>query len=294
MMGFNSNQHCLIIGAQKAGTTSIYVTLRKHPYVNLTKIKESRFFYRNELYQSGPEAYAAMFSSPIHGEQINLDVDPDLLLYDFVPERIYNTLGPDTRFIVVLRDPVQRAYSQYQMQVFRRKEDLSFSDALEAEPERTKSDIGKYDFGYILRSKYYQLLQPYLVYFPLHQFKFFIFETEFLPDKQGFYKTIDQFLQINGVDQLDLSVHQNQSRKVKIGLLDRIHRGKFGINYWTSKILSSKWQRKIDFTLLRWNSNTTQPAVSANLRSKLLQQEFVEDISMLELLIQKDLSHWKN
>lgn len=105
----------LIIGAQKAGTTSLFKYLVSHPKIVTPKQKELHFFEQDNAYQSGIDFYHSFF--PLRSEvgpgQITCEATP----YMHTPiavERIH-AYNPDLKLIVMLRNPVDRAFSQYQM-----------------------------------------------------------------------------------------------------------------------------------------------------------------------------------
>lgn len=133
----------LIVGAQRAGTTSLFRALLRHPGVIApVRRKEAHFF--DHRYRSGLSAYRAEFPTsmarrrreevigfaPITGE-----ATPYYLFHPLAPSRVATSL-PDVKIVVMLRDPVTRAYSHYRHSVAWDFEPLSFEDALEAEPHR--------------------------------------------------------------------------------------------------------------------------------------------------------------
>jgi hypothetical protein len=133
----------LIVGAQRAGTTSLFRALMRHPGVIApVRRKEAHFFDRR--FASGLSAYRAEFATglarrrreaivgfpPITGE-----ATPYYLFHPLVPLRVAASL-PDVRIVVLLRDPVSRAHSHYRHSVAWGFEHLSFEDALDAEPRR--------------------------------------------------------------------------------------------------------------------------------------------------------------
>ena len=167
----------LIIGAQKAGSTSLYHYLNVHPQIlgNLG-FKEVRYFDRSVHYDLGWSWYLSNFPSKIRkGNRLTCDASPNYLYYEFVPERIKKDLG-DIKMIAVLREPVSRAYSAWQMfhsfadidndHLRRFFDKRSFAEAIEEEllPD---FDHNKYPFryDYIDRGKYVYQLENYYQYF---------------------------------------------------------------------------------------------------------------------------------
>ncbi len=99
----------VIVGAQRAGTTAVYSWLCRHPLVRQARVKEVHYFDRH--FHRGPRWYRQQF--PItRGAEVTGEATPYLLFHPLVPDRVAAEL-PTTRFIVLLREPVQRAVSHY-------------------------------------------------------------------------------------------------------------------------------------------------------------------------------------
>lgn len=168
----------LIIGAQKAGTTSLYNYIEKYaenfsPPTN----KELQFF--TEKYEKGINFYKSFFENK--DGKITGEATPDYLFYHKAPERIVEHL-PNVKIIVLLRDPINRAYSQYNFQNCTKKtrafDPLEFKNAIREDIYRYENNIYldnekfnyiyKY-FSYVSRSIYYDQLKNWLSFFPLEQ-----------------------------------------------------------------------------------------------------------------------------
>jgi Sulfotransferase domain len=139
----------LIIGAQRAGTTSLFHYLLRHPDIvgprggdsSVWWVKETHFF--DEKYSKGADWYRSFFPLEVtrerrrkRGEDLLAgEATPYYMFHPAVPARVAATIA-DVRLIALLRDPVERAYSHYQMMFRTGREKLSFEQALEAEPGR--------------------------------------------------------------------------------------------------------------------------------------------------------------
>ncbi len=100
----------IIIGAQRAGTTSLFDWLATHRSVSAAFTKEVHYFDR--FYANGERWYRSHF--PLQGRaRLTLEATPYLLFHPVAPARVAADLPPSTRFVVLLRDPVQRAVSHY-------------------------------------------------------------------------------------------------------------------------------------------------------------------------------------
>jgi hypothetical protein len=139
----------LIIGAQRAGTTTLYTYVRRHPDITGPRQADASIYWGKELhffdehFWRGLDWYRAFF--PLEARQrairrLGRDLVPGegtpyYLFHPAVPARVAATI-PDARLIALLRNPVERAYSHYQLMVKTGREKLSLEDAIEAEPER--------------------------------------------------------------------------------------------------------------------------------------------------------------
>lgn len=130
-LGFCALPSFVVIGAQKAGTTSLFRYLSRHPAVTPPRLKEIHFFDLH--WGKGLPWYSAHFplalpgGSPFTGE-----ASPYYLFHPRVPERMFRVL-PGAKILVLLRNPVDRALSHYHWEVQYGNERSSFRDALARE-----------------------------------------------------------------------------------------------------------------------------------------------------------------
>lgn len=123
----------VIIGAQKAGTTSLFATLAQHPGLDPSHIKEVHFADRN--WGRGPDWYARCFPKA----DLTFEATPNYLFFPHSAARIAKVV-PEARLIAVLRDPVERACSHYHYERRRGGEWLDLEAAFSSEPARTDRD----------------------------------------------------------------------------------------------------------------------------------------------------------
>jgi len=167
----------LVIGAQKAGTTALYAYLRWHPGITGPSWKEVSFFDRH--WWRGAAWYRGQFPLRPRGRLVG-EASPSYLFHPLAPERAFGVV-PDARLVALLRDPVERAYSQYQHEVALGRETLSFEDALAAEEDRTEGEVERlladprafsrawWDHTYTARGLYAEQLERWLAVFPREQ-----------------------------------------------------------------------------------------------------------------------------
>ncbi len=148
---------CLVVGAQKSGTTSLHEVLKLDRSVALPGLKETHFFTNDAVFARGTDWYREQFAP--RDALFVAEVDPDILSQPEAPARIRAVLG-DVPLVVLLRDPVARAYSQFEMSVARLVEQREFLDAVEFETSVLSSG-GHVDenHDYVWRALYGRHLQ---------------------------------------------------------------------------------------------------------------------------------------
>ena len=133
----------LVIGAQKGGTTSLFDDLVQHPSVICPYTKEAQFFNRRlrcTLCYRGyfPSRYMVWRARRRIGQPVLTgEATPEYLFHPAVPARVHRLL-PRARLVVLLRDPIARAFSHYQHMRRAGNEPLGFEEAIAAEPKRLK------------------------------------------------------------------------------------------------------------------------------------------------------------
>ncbi len=186
-----------IIGAQKAGTTSLYHYLSQIPGVVCSDKKELHFF--DFQFHKGKSMYASMFNSKTLDNC--MDASPLYLFHPEVPYRVKQYFY-NPKIVVLLRNPVERAYSHYQMNRDRGIEPLDFGDALLAEsmrlrrPEINKPESHFQNYSYLQRGKYFQQLLPWLRLFGRPNI-FVIESNYFFKNTKETLLDLCQFLQLD-------------------------------------------------------------------------------------------------
>ncbi len=190
----------LIAGAPRSGTTYLYDLLDSHPGVFLAKPQspEPKFFLVDEEFHKGIEYYRERYFADAADFTAVGEKSTNYLEGDGVPGRIQQML-PEVRLVFVLRNPVDRAYSNYRWSVQNGLELFSFADAIEQEPvrERAYDDRMKYSrpFSYISRGRYAELLKPFFERFESSKIKVLLLdEIERAP--QAAAAELFEFLQL--------------------------------------------------------------------------------------------------
>jgi hypothetical protein len=200
-----------IIGGQKCGTTSMFEYLSKHPSVFPAAAKDIRFY--DKYFHKGQDWYKTYFPSKteetfnqlFHKNSIQtVDATERYLEHPLAAIRI-KKITPNAKFIILLRNPIDRAFSHYMMNVDRNMESLSFEESLLKEHsridnklEKMQNDSSFYDdnyfrYGYTDRSIYVTKLKRWLSIFSREQF-LIIQSEEFLEKPDLIYKQTIEFL----------------------------------------------------------------------------------------------------
>jgi hypothetical protein len=275
-----------IIGAIRAGTTSIYHYLKQHPEVYMSPIKDTDFFVHEG---KNIDDYRALFQG-FSGEKAIGDVSSRYLYSPQAAERIkYYT--PEAKLIAILRNPVERAYSHYYMHVRERRERRTFIEAIDDEKKQVRNN--NLSFGqrrYVNLGFYHRHLLPYFDLFDRRQIAIYLFE-ELKADAKGLMRNIFQFLDVADEFVPDVSIQYHVSGIPKTKILRPL--------LWKSPVITAlgwhlpSWlhHTALAFREILRSRQLVKPPLSPEIRSSLV-FEYREDILLLQELIQKDLSKW--
>ncbi|MET7709572.1 sulfotransferase [Micromonospora sp. NPDC005413] len=192
----------LVIGGQRCGTTSLYHHLAAHPRVRVATGKELQYF--SVHHGRGTRWYRGHFPRLAPDER-TFEASPYYLFHPSVPSRVAATL-PEARFVALLRDPVQRAYSHYLHTRSYGAEPLSFADALDAEedrlaramrggPDTRAAHSALRNHSYAARGRYAEQLERWFAHVPRERIH--VTRTEDLNvDPAGTYGEILSFLDL--------------------------------------------------------------------------------------------------
>jgi len=162
----------MIVGTQKGGTTALDAYLRMHPDVSLSQVKETHFFDTEEYFKTDSVDYDIYHNFFDTGSKYKMwgEATPIYMYWQDTPRRIWS-YNPNTKIIVLLRNPIGRAYSHWNMERSRNAESLSFWDAIRQEQERCRVALPLQHrvYSYIDRSLYAEQLRRLWRYFPKSQ-----------------------------------------------------------------------------------------------------------------------------
>jgi hypothetical protein len=211
----------LIVGAAKAGTTSLYHYLKQHPAIYMPlEVKETFFFsgltkaqfpgVGNEYGNSAVSeltAYENLFASVTHEVAIGEACVAYLYYYETAIDRILQILGSNTKIIICLRDPLDRAYSNYLHHVRDNLEPLSFLQAIQAQNSRREAGWW-WGFDYLPVSFYFPQVKAYLDTFGRTQTLILRYD-DLVQDPRAVLKTIFTFLEVDPTFAPDISIKHN-------------------------------------------------------------------------------------
>ena len=208
----------LVVGAAKSGTTTLYETLNKHPGIYIPQNKECRYFsdasgefagpgpqYANNVTRTLDE-YQRLFKKA-KPDQLCGDMSPDYLYYyrSAVP-KILNEKDSSVPIVIILRNPIDRAYSSYLYHIRDGREDLNFEDALDAETDRRRANW-PWGWSYLDGGMYAQQVKAYTDNF--ERVLLLLFERDVVSGQAT--EKILRFLNLDMAPEVPNNVHVNKS-----------------------------------------------------------------------------------
>ena len=286
----------LFIGAAKSATTTFFDILKKHEDIFVPKFKEPHFFNIDENYLKGLDWYKKTYFKDINNESIIIDFTPTYLYYKLCAERIFDSLGPNVKFVIILRNPVDRAYSHYNHSKRDGHEVSSFEDAIKLENERIEKFRDKNDFlselrcSYISQGLYFEMISAYLKYFDLNNFFIINFESEVVQNLDQTLLKLSKFLKLD-LSNLDYEIHSNKSGKPKYKLLQNIITNNNLFRKILKMIVPQKQRQIIRNKIKNFNKEDfVYLQLSEEKRRQLFEKYFRKDIMKLEGLIGKKMN----
>ena len=185
----------ILAGAQKSGTTALHYFLSRHRDICMGDQQEIHFFDDDAHFVSAVD-YEELHKHypPIAPSMIAGDCTPSYLYHEPAAERIWN-YNPNVKLLIILRNPVERAFAHWNMQRFKGREPLDFFDAIREEQTRIVGapPVDARRFAYIDRGFYGRQLERIFRFFPREQVKAVKFE-QFRKKQQETLASIFSFL----------------------------------------------------------------------------------------------------
>ena len=292
----------LIIGFEKAGTTSVYQYLKQHPQVFVSPTKETNFFiYDGQNPEILPylldwlpvvrslSDYHALFRDASNHKAIG-EASPLYLADPHAAKRIRHYI-PEAKLIAILRDPAERAYSAYWMRVRDGRESRSFEQAIEEELSGRLD--GSLEIGcrhYVSWGFYAKHLKTYLSYFDRSQLAVHLFD-DLQDDPIGFMSTLFRFLEVDDRFTPDTSRRYNVSGRPRNRLLEPFLR-KSVVTRTLRRALPAPLGRRAASVQEAWRSRAlAKPPMPPKLRHRLV-AGYRRDVLELQDMLNRDLSRW--
>ena len=280
-----------IVGAPKAGTTSLFYYLNKNKGICMSSIKEPNFFssqdlkiqkiYYDSLILDNLKEYERIFT-PKNKQQIIGEASVSYLFYPNVANRIFD-YNARSKIIIILRDPVERAFSHYSM-------DLRLGHVKQSLDELFDLGLNNKDNlffqQYILLGQYYEQVNRYIKVFGRENIcvKFY---DELKLDASSFYSDILKFLHQENDHNIDFNQPFNKSKLPSNKFIKWLYSWpiirKISLIFLPLSVIEF-----ININFFKENNNI----ITNDLKSKL-HSFFLEDIEKLEKLLSKDLKSWK-
>ena len=289
----------LIIGASKCGTTALYYYLKQHPEISFSDLKEPKYF--SSVNESFPHngigdrsvdryaiksltEYKALFAD-IENKRVG-EASPDTLyFFDKTASHIKETLG-DVPIVIMLRNPVKRAFSAFMYLKRDSREKLNFRDGLLAENKRLK-DNWDFIWGYKKCGLYYNQVKSFTDNFSNVKV---VLQEDLKNDTSATLEDIYSFLEVDEKFKTDVSIKHNES-----GMPNNIFSNfLLSRNNIFSTVIRELMKRFIPRDLLEKVASKSLERMSILEKDEIaLKPYFFNDICKLENLINKDLSSWK-
>lgn len=195
-----------ICGAQKCGTSALDAYLRDHPQICMASEKELHFFDTEDFFRENAPDYPAYHSafSPELRHKLLGEATPNYIYWHGAAERMWK-YNAGMKLIVLLRNPIERAFSHWNMERLRKVERLSFWDALQNEENRRKAALPYQDreHAYMERGFYAEQLRRLWTWFPRNQV--LVLKSEDLKTKaEETLRTICDFLQVAPYETIEI------------------------------------------------------------------------------------------
>jgi len=287
------NIDIFIAGAQKAGTTSLKSYLSQHPQICTHWQTEFMYFWADHIYEMGyARAYRRYFSH-CDSSTMLLAKNVDVLDSLKARKRLFQH-NPDVKIILVLRNPVDRAYSAYWYARSMGWEDLpSFEQAILADPNRHSDPVARVSCSYLERGIYVKHLEEIYELFPQENVMIFLFEDL----KERPVQMCNEIFKHLGLPFFtpNVNLRHNPASKSRFPLLARILFQPSRLPYLRKAAraaIPDRWRDRIRKTLIAMNRETfVPPPIKPEIRQRLV--EFYRPYNeALEKILGRDLSHW--
>ena len=291
----------LIVGAERSGTTSLYYYLKEHPQIFTPKRKECRFFsnmsgnhrgpgdeYMNNSIIKNIKDYKFLFEG-VSNEKAIGDISPDYLYFYKNSINNINKYLINPKIIIILRNPIKRAYSNYFLHIREERETLSFEEAIKEDKNRRNHNWA-WGWYFVDVGFYYNQVKAYLDNF--EQVKIYLFD-DLKKDTLSLVKDIYGFLGVDTSFAPNVKIRYNVTGIPKNKFIHKFLREPNILKSMVKpvvKTLIPRGERRKIIEKIKMK-NLQKPQMKPETR-EYLKNLYQEDILKLQDLIKRDLSSW--
>jgi len=289
-----------IVGAPKCGTTSMYHYLRQHPDVYMPKYRKEPHFFVSDFpsikFKQGLEEYLDLFAEAQDEKRVG-EATSWYLFSKKAAEEI-KVFSPDSKIIIMLRNPVDMMYSLHSQWLFSGNEEVEdFSVALSYEEDRRKGErLPKYCYfqeGLYYREvvKYSEQVKRYYDVFGKENVHVIIFD-DLIKDVEKVYREVLLFLGVDAEFKGNFDAKNPNTRSRFLFLTHLLRNPPSFVSLILKRIVNSEARQKIGKTVGRLNAvQVKRTPIDADVRGMLLDEMAVE-IQKLGKLLGRDLDCW--
>lgn len=294
----NKNLHpgpvdIMIAGTQKAATSSLQRYMGEHPNVITHPALEFTYFVLEEEWKQGyDKRYRHQFGDHIDNTKKIMAKNVGIMYFEHALQHLKEH-NPDVRIIIVLRNPVDRAYSAFWYARWRGHETLeSFEEALHSDPSRADTFVSRGIVDYIGRGEYAKQIEMVYRYFDKSQV-LIIMQDDMKKDMKSIMKQVFEFSGLDSSFVPDLDKKYNESSKSIFPKISRwLRDDKSSVKNILKALVSPKFLTKAKYKVSRLNSTLyTPPPMNPETRKELV-DHYREHNERLGKLIGRDLSSW--
>lgn len=296
-MSFKMNSElCFIIGAPKCGTSALAAYLDENPRICVSKPKEPHFFNIDSLYSKGINFYLNYYFRHAKPNDVLVDATPlGMLKKEIVVQRILDSLSFGTpKFIALLRDPVERAWSHYLHEKTRNGLTESFEYLIFNELENKNKAVGS--LGLIKGGMYGEQLQYWFDVFGKERF-LVLFSEHLNISPNSIVHRCEKFLGVPPNMNINTSVRHNVAAEPRLRVLRDLIATDNAARRLFRNIVAQQHRLHLRYLLEKYNvrpyTEKTKPTMNGEIK-ELLRSTFKNDICVLEDLLGCDLSDWKS
>ncbi|WP_259086403.1 sulfotransferase family protein [Salinibacter ruber] len=287
----------LVIGAAKCGTTSLHRYLRQHPEIFMPKKKELHFFRREEpVDDEALQTYRHYFEPgaeyAVRGEATPAYFHwPDQTISTI--REVYDDKGTSLRFILILRDPVDRMWSQYLHLRRNGTESRSFSEVVDAIDPEDRTMYRDWRRTYFQEGLYAQQMQSWLEVFDRKQFHVLL-TRDLADDAPAALQAIFSFLDVDPAHDIDTDRQYNQASQPRSQLFQSVLSSPPAWLYRaTTALLPLRTRRWIQQQIRSWNQKPLDEKPDMpDEEQERVRWYYRRDVRELERLLDRDLSDW--